>query len=228
MATGANAIFSSSSSNADTFQWQVSTNGGGSFANISDGLEYSGTTTQTVTVLNVDSSKDGYLYRVVVSNSSGACPALTSSDAELTIELDSDLDGISDSVDLDDDNDGIFDSVECPNGGTVLWVTNGTPGTEEQNTIDKLTALDFTVTVVDDNVGGNANNYAVTFVYEDVFSGDAFANVANLTTTERGVITSEPALHDEILGASTGGNGSATEVNIIDNSHPITRRTSIR
>ncbi|WP_435413817.1 hypothetical protein [Polaribacter aestuariivivens] len=36
-------------------------------------------------------------------------------DIELTSqELDSDNDGVSDSVDLDDDNDGILDSVECP------------------------------------------------------------------------------------------------------------------
>lgn len=222
VSSGANAVFSVATSNADTFQWQVSINNGATFSNISNGAEYSGTTTQTLTVLSADSSKNGYLYRVVVSNSSSSCPVVNSSGARLTIEVDTDLDGIPDSADLDDDNDGILDSVECPNAGTVLWVTNGTPGTEEQNTIDKLTALGYVVTVVDDNVGGDANNFAVTFVYEDVFSGDAFANVANLATTERGVITSEPALHDEILGASTGSNGSSTAVDIIDNTHPIT------
>ena len=117
--------------------------------------------------------------------------------------IDSDGDGINDICDYDDDNDGILDSIESPI--SILWVTNGTPGSEEQNTIDKLMALGYSVTVVDDNVGGDANNYDVTFIFEDVFSGDAFANVANLTTTTNGVITSEPALHDEILGGVTGG-----------------------
>ncbi|MEP3207750.1 MAG: FG-GAP-like repeat-containing protein [Maribacter sp.] len=157
------------------------------------------------------------------------CPALGLSDtATVTVYepcadpagLDSDGDGINDVCDEDDDNDGILDSIESPR--SVLWVTNGTPGTEEQNTIDKLIALGYSVTVVDDNVGGNADNYAVTFVYEDVFSGDAFANVANLTTTTKGVITSENALHDEILGGVTGGSSNTNLVNIVDSTHPIT------
>lgn len=217
---GSNGTFTSSSTNADTYQWQVSTNGGGSFTDISDGAEYSGTSTQTLTVLTVNLAKSGYIYRIIVSNSTGSCASITSSEATLTVAVDTDGDGIFDNVDLDDDNDGILDAVESPK--TVLWVTNGTPGSEEQNTIDKLTALGFTVTVVDDNVGGDANNFAVTFVYEDVFSGDALANVANLTTTSQGVITSEPALHDDILGASTGGSGGLTSVNILNNTHPIT------
>lgn len=220
VALGNNGTFTVGSTNTDTFQWQVSTNGGGSFADVSNGAEYSGVTTATLSVLSPGLTKDGYVYRVIVSNSTGTCPSITSSGATLTIAIDSDSDGISDITDLDDDNDGILDSVESPK--TVLWVTNGTPGTEEQNTIDKLTALGYTVTVVDDNVGGDANNFAVTFVYEDVFSGDAFANVANMTTTVNGVITSEPALHDEILGAASGSNGSSTAINIVDNTHPIT------
>ncbi|UOY05613.1 DUF11 domain-containing protein [Muricauda sp. SCSIO 64092] len=140
----------------------------------------------------------------------------------LTIYNDFDNDGIVDISDLDDDNDGILDSVENPNHNNILWVTDGTASTEEQNTIDKLVALGYSVTVVDDAVGGDANNYAVTFIYEDVFSDTAFTNIDNLTTTTNGVITSEPALHDEILGASAGGSGSATAVNIVENTHPIT------
>lgn len=139
--------------------------------------------------------------------------------------VDSDSDGVNDIIDLDDDNDGILDSIESPK--TVLWVTNGTPGSEEQNTIDKLTALGYLVTVVDDNVGGDANNFAATFIFEDVFSGDAFSNVSNLTTTDKGVITSENALHDELLGGVTGGSSNSAFINILNNTHPITTGLSI-
>jgi len=139
--------------------------------------------------------------------------------------IDSDSDGVPDVVDLDDDNDGILDIVEQPK--TVLWVTDGTASIEEQNAIDKLTALGFTVTVVDDNVGGNADNFAVTFLFEDVNSGTANANVTNLTSTINGVITTEPALHDELFGASTGGSNATNLVNIIDNTHPITSGLSL-
>ena len=133
---------------------------------------------------------------------------------------DSDDDGISDNVDLDDDNDGILDVVESPK--SILWVTNGTPGTEEQNTINKLIALGYTVTVIDDGDSENANNYAATFVFEDVFSTTAFTNVLNLATTNQGVVTSENALHDELLGSSSGGNSVTNFVNITNNTHPIT------
>lgn len=134
---------------------------------------------------------------------------------------DTDGDGYNDTCDLDDDNDGILDEVERPK--TVLWVTQGSAGTEEQNTIDKLMALGYTVTVVDDNVGGNADDYSVTFLFEDVNSGTAFANVANLSTTTNGVVTSENALYDEILGTTGAtGNTSTNLINITDNTHPIT------
>ncbi|MDT0608618.1 proprotein convertase P-domain-containing protein [Croceitalea rosinachiae] len=220
-----NAIFSSSTSNADTFQWQVSTNSGVSFSNISNGAEYSGTTTEVLTVLAVDIAKDGYVYRILVSNSSGTCATVTSSEVTLTVVIDSDLDGIDDLADLDDDNDGILDSIESPK--TVLWVTDtgSGPDTEEQNTINKLTALGYLVTVVDDTGSGeDANNYAVTFVHEESISGNVLAlgSISNLITTTNGVITSEPALHDDLLGANVGGNSGLTSINIIDNTHPIT------
>ena len=134
---------------------------------------------------------------------------------------DSDGDGLDDIVDLDDDNDGILDSLECPQ--TVLWVTNGATRTSEQNTIDKLIARGYTVTVVDDGAGGqNANDYAVTFIFEDSNSGAAFGTVANLVTTQRGVVTSENALHDELFGASSGGGNTTGLINVLINTHPIT------
>ncbi|WP_396637206.1 FG-GAP-like repeat-containing protein [Maribacter sp. R77961] len=139
--------------------------------------------------------------------------------------LDSDGDGVSDNIDLDDDNDGILDAEEA--GFSVLWVTQNTAGAEEQNVIDKLTALGYTVTVVDDGVGGNANDYSVTFIYEDSNSGTAFANVANMTTTSNGIITSENALHDELLGANSGLSSTNNLIDIINNSHPITTGLSL-
>lgn len=146
----------------------------------------------------------------------------------VSAQPDSDGDGVFDNTDLDDDNDGILDSVECPNGMKVLWVTDtgSGPDTEEQNTINKLTALGYTVTIVDDTGSGeDANNHAVTFVHEEAISGNVLApgSIGNLTTTTNGVITSEPALHDDVLGAANiGGATGLSEVNILNNTHPIT------
>ncbi len=82
-----NANFSVSTTNADTYQWQVSTNGGGTFSDITNGSEYAGVTTNTLNVLDVELEKNGYLYRVLVSNSSGSCPQITSTSALLSVRL---------------------------------------------------------------------------------------------------------------------------------------------
>jgi len=75
--------------NVDTYQWQVSTNGGGSYANITDGVEYTGTTTATLSVLSPGIDKNGFLYRVMVSTAASACPILTSNSAILTMKVSS-------------------------------------------------------------------------------------------------------------------------------------------
>ena len=45
-------------------------------------------------------------------------------------------------------------------------------------------------------------------IFEDSNSGAAFGTVANLVTTQRGVVTSENALHDELFGANSRDNSN--------------------
>jgi hypothetical protein len=70
---------------APTYQWQVSTNGGGSFSNLSDGAPYSGVNSASLTVSPTSSAQDGYLYRCIVG---GTCapPTVTSNSAQLTVD----------------------------------------------------------------------------------------------------------------------------------------------
>lgn len=82
-----NAIFTVGTSNADTYQWQLSTNGGGSFSNVSDGMDYSGTQTASLTLNSVEIDKTGYIYRVQVSNAAGSCSSLISDEAVLTVKV---------------------------------------------------------------------------------------------------------------------------------------------
>ncbi|MBS1491771.1 MAG: hypothetical protein JSS93_14705, partial [Bacteroidetes bacterium] len=66
-----------------TYQWQVSTDGGLTFNNVSGGV-YGGATTATLSLTSVPFSYSGYLYRVIVS---GACaPSVISSSALLTVQ----------------------------------------------------------------------------------------------------------------------------------------------
>ncbi|WP_421801115.1 PA14 domain-containing protein [Flagellimonas sp.] len=83
---GDNGSFSVVATNVDTYQWEVSTDGGSNFATISDGLEYTGTQTASLTLNTPDSNFNGYIYRVLVSNSGGTCTPLTSNEATLTMK----------------------------------------------------------------------------------------------------------------------------------------------
>ena len=85
---GSPATFTSNWINADTYQWEVSTNSGGTFTAISDGSEYSGTQTAVVVVNDTAIEKNGFIFRVVASNSSSTCPnGVTSIEAVLTTNV---------------------------------------------------------------------------------------------------------------------------------------------
>jgi hypothetical protein len=82
---GNQAVFTSSYTNADTYQWEVSIDGGITFNILFDGTAYSGTQTDTLTVTNSKVEQNNYRYRVLGSNSTGSCPNDVSSDAAVLI-----------------------------------------------------------------------------------------------------------------------------------------------
>jgi hypothetical protein len=67
---------------APTVQWQVSTDGGSTWKNLSEGAPYSGTQTTTLTVAGVTSGQNSDQYRCVATNSAGS---IASSAATLTL-----------------------------------------------------------------------------------------------------------------------------------------------
>lgn len=81
---GANATFTVTATGAGiTYQWQESTNGGTTYANITNGGIYSGATTPTLTLTGVTNAMNNYRYRCVIS---GTCPpAANSTGAILTV-----------------------------------------------------------------------------------------------------------------------------------------------
>ncbi|HRI25724.1 MAG TPA: hypothetical protein PLZ45_13690, partial [Ferruginibacter sp.] len=67
-----------------TYQWQESTNGGGTWNNISNGGIYSGATSTTLTLTGVIAGMNNYQYRCIVSGATG-CSAANSTAAILTV-----------------------------------------------------------------------------------------------------------------------------------------------
>ncbi|MFN8249756.1 MAG: GEVED domain-containing protein [Ferruginibacter sp.] len=83
---GGNTSFTvaAASGNPITYQWQVSTNAGATWTNISNTGVYSGATTNTLNLTAVPASYDNYLYRAVLSVA--ACTnTATSASAKLTV-----------------------------------------------------------------------------------------------------------------------------------------------
>lgn len=85
--TGGNAIFTVTATNSDSYQWQVSTDGGIVFNNISNGAEYAGAQSTALTVKTAGADKNGYWYRVLASKSGSSCSPTISASAMLTVKV---------------------------------------------------------------------------------------------------------------------------------------------
>lgn len=66
------------------FQWQVSTNGGSSWSNTTDGATYSGSATAALTILGTTTGMNAYQYRLVITTAAYST-TVNSSAATLTV-----------------------------------------------------------------------------------------------------------------------------------------------
>ena len=113
---GENTSFSVSATGTTlSYQWQVSTDGGSTFSNITDGGIYSGATTATLNLTAVAYANDGYQYAVVISDATYICDITTSNAAILNVN------GIPVAVDDSNSTDEDVDlSVGDGNAGDLL------------------------------------------------------------------------------------------------------------
>lgn len=75
-----------SSSVSIIYQWQLSTDGGTTWANVANTAPYSGATTATLTVTNVPTTLNGYRYRALLSNATCTAPTISNVSA-LTVNV---------------------------------------------------------------------------------------------------------------------------------------------
>jgi hypothetical protein len=80
--TTGHAVSYTAQSVTGTYQWQVSSDSGATWSNLSNNGTYSGATARTLTVTGADSTMNGYLFRYLATDSTGTS---TSSAATLTV-----------------------------------------------------------------------------------------------------------------------------------------------
>jgi gliding motility-associated-like protein len=102
-----NATFTIDTNPVNSYQWQLSTDGGTTFTNLANNTTYSGVNTVTLLITGVTPSMNNYEYRVILNKNGNSC-GLTSASGTLTtyalpvvttpvtlVQCDNDTDGIS-------------------------------------------------------------------------------------------------------------------------------------
>jgi len=148
-----------------TYQWQVSTDGGSTWTNVSDDTNYSGSATATLLLSNIDLSFDNYKYQCLVTGAA-PCATLTPIVASLTVS-----------------NTGIAEQPQdvtiCGTGtASFTVVTNG----DEPYGIQWQMSTDNGVTFNDIFDGADAAT-GLTFTGTDQLT----LNVADITAANQGV-----------------------------------------
>ena len=117
VAEGGTATFVIVTTTNSEIQWQRSTDGGATFADIA------GATDPDYSVANVSASDEGIFYRALLTSPAFLCERTFSTEASVSISPDTDGDGIINLFDIDDDNDGIPDEEEnqaCASAGSLV------------------------------------------------------------------------------------------------------------
>nr|WP_315156667.1 T9SS type B sorting domain-containing protein [uncultured Flavobacterium sp.] len=138
-----NATFSIES-NADKFQWQLSTDGGSNWSPLVNNAVYSGTSTASLLITKVTPLLNGYQYRVLLNRTNNSC-GLTSSKAILSVLNLPVVNTPVSIVQCDDDTDGIsnfnvteknsFISANYANETFSYYTTLAGANTKDINTV---------------------------------------------------------------------------------------------
>ncbi len=137
---GLNITFTVVSATGTAYQWQVSTNGGGAWNNVTNGGIYSGATTATLTITGATIVMNTYQYRVIVN---GQCGSTTSTAAILTVNT---LPVVTASASSLSVCSGSTVTLTAVGANTYTWSSGTTPGTGASVTANPVLTTTFTVT----------------------------------------------------------------------------------
>ena len=198
----ANSSFSVAATGTSlTYQWQVSTNGGGTWANLSNGAPYSTVTTNTLNITAATATLNGYQYRCVINSS---CTPLNSAAGILTVNTAPSLSSQPVAATVCAGNTANFSVTAAGTALTYQWqesidgggtwnnITNG--GVYGGATTATLALTGTTVTM---------NTYQYRCIVTGPCSPAVTSNAALLTVGTALAITSQPASSAVCSGTTT-------------------------
>jgi len=166
--------------NEGTYQWQLSTNGGTSFSNIS------GATAATYTVANATVTESGNLYRCVISNTCGN--SVTTTTALLTVANGTTITTQPANASLCVGGSNIFRVVAVGAGLTYQWQISTNGGTSFSNITG---AISSQYTLSGATLGMNGDQYRC-IVAGTCIPTTATSTVATLSVVSALSITQQP------------------------------------
>ncbi len=189
VANGNTATFSVTATDAGSYQWQENNSGG--WVDITDGGNYSGATTATLSVANANIGMDGYTYRVVVGGTAPCNGTVTSNAATLTVTVVTGSAAYFRSADT-----GNWTNIATwqSSPDNVNWYPATAVPTSSATQIDIRSG--HTVSVTTDSQNGKNIHVYGTLSLEEVFAVADDGTAAYDLTVENGGILSFPNTKD--------------------------------
>lgn len=188
--SGNNTSFSVAATGSNnTYQWQVSTDGGNTWNNVT------GATAPTLNINNAASSQNGNRYRVVVTSCSGDLP---SSAAVLTVNESAAITSQPANVNACSGSDAVFSVTATGQAVTYQWQVSTNSGTT-WNDISGATASSLTIPAVD----GSLNNNQYRVILNNACTSNLISNPAVLIVSVAATITAQPQSTTICAGQNT-------------------------
>lgn len=180
-----------------TYQWQVSTNGGTTYTNLTNGAPYTGVTTNTLTITNASVSMNGYLYKVIIN---GTCtpPNLASTAAMLTINTPGAITTNPVNTNFCRGTTASFNSAASGSSPSYQWQVSTDGGVNYSNLTGANSAI-LTINGVALALNGNRYRSVATIAS----CGSVTSSAAILTVNELPVVTISVAPVSQILPGVT-------------------------
>ncbi len=181
----ANTSFTTVVTDATSYQWEVSTNGGSTWANVTNGSGYSGATTQTLSLSNVQTSFNNYKYRLKTTN---ACGDGYSSVVTLTVTTGATISTQPANATICEGASNTF-KVVATNATTYQWQTStdGTTWTNVTNGAPYSGAT--TANLVVSNVTTSLNNRQYRCVVSSQCGSPVNTNTGTLTVKTKPTVS---------------------------------------